>query len=118
MDKVQDAISILREYNQDHIIDLLNKLEGKKKQELIDQINRIDFQQIMELYENTKKEIEIKENKIEAITYYDKNKLDKEQKEKWDKIGTKIIQNGEYAVITMAGGQGTRLRASRAKRYF
>ncbi len=109
MDKVQDAVSILKEYNQDHIIDLLNKLEGEKKQELIDQINRIDFQQIMELYENTKKEIEIKENKIEAITYYDKNKLEKEQKEKWDDIGTKIIQNGEYAVITMAGGQGTRL---------
>ena len=109
MDKVQDAISILKEYNQDHIIDLLNKLEGEKKQELIEQINRIDFQQIMELYESTKKEIEIKENKIEAITYYDKEKLEKEQKEKWDKIGKEIIQNGEYAVITMAGGQGTRL---------
>ena len=32
-----------------------------------------------------------------------------EDQEKWDEIGKKIIQNGEYAVITMAGGQGTRL---------
>lgn len=65
MDKAKDAIEILKTYNQDHIIKLLNKLEGKKKQELIEQIMKIDFQQIHELYENTKKEIEIKENKID-----------------------------------------------------
>lgn len=109
MDKAEDAINLLKKYNQNHIIDLLNKLEGKKKQELIEQINKIDFHQIMELYENTKKDIVIKENKIESIKYFDKQKLDKYQKEKWDEIGKEIIQNGEYAVITMAGGQGTRL---------
>lgn len=109
MDKEEEAINLLNQYNQKHIIKLLKRLDEEKKKELIDQINKIDFQQIMELYEGTKKDIEIKENKIEAITYYDKNKLEKEQKEKWDKIGKEIIQNGEYAVITMAGGQGTRL---------
>ena len=109
MDKTQDIISLLSKYNQTHIIDLLNKLEGEKKQELIEQINNIDFEKIMELYDNTKKEIEIKENKIEAIPYFDKEKLDKNQKDKWDEIGESIIRNGEYAVITMAGGQGTRL---------
>ena len=109
MDKTQDIIDMLKSYNQNHIIDLLNKLNGEKKQELIEQINKIDFHQIMELYENTKKEIEIKENKIEAITYFDKEKSDKNQKEKWDEIGESVIRNGEYAVITMAGGQGTRL---------
>ena len=106
MDKTQDIVSLLEEYNQTHIIDLLNKLDGEKKQELIEQINSIDFHQIMELYDNTKKEIEIKENKIEAISYFDKEKLSKDQKEKWDEIGKKIIQNGEYAVITMAGEIG------------
>lgn len=109
MDKEEEAISLLRQYNQKHIIKLLKKLDEEKKQELIEQINKIDFQQIMELYDNTKKDIEIKENKIESIKYYDKQRLEKEQKEKWDKIGKEIIQNGEYAVITMAGGQGTRL---------
>lgn len=118
MDKTQDIISVLKEYNQTHIIDLLNKLEGEKKQELIEQINKIDLHQIMELYDSTKKEIEIKENKIDSIAYYDKQKLGKDQREKWDEIGKQIIQNGEYAVITMAGGQGTRLRTYRAKRNF
>ena len=109
MDKTQEAIKLLKEHNQTHIINLLNKLEGSKKQELIEQINRIDFHQIMELYDNTKKEIEIKEKKIEAIPYMDKEKLSKEEKMEFDSLGETIIKNGEYAVVTMAGGQGTRL---------
>ncbi len=60
--KIQDVVDVLKEYNQEHIINLLNKLEEPKKQELLEQINKIDFHQIMELYDNTKKEIEIKEN--------------------------------------------------------
>lgn len=109
MDKMQNAIDLLKEYKQEHIINLYNKLDGTKKQELIEQINRIDFHQIMELYDNTKKEIEIKENKLEAISYCDKEKLSKEQKDELDNLGEEIIRNGKYAVVTMAGGQGTRL---------
>ena len=75
--KIQDVVDVLKEYNQEHIINLLNKLEEPKKQELLEQINKIDFHQIMELYDNTKKEIEIKENIIESIPYYDKEKLTK-----------------------------------------
>ena len=116
MDKVQDTLELLKTYNQEHIIKLLSKLEGKEKEELIDQINRIDFHQIMELYDNTKKENEIKENKIENITYLDKAKLSKEQKEEFDTLGENEIRNGKYAVVTMAGGQGTRLRTFWTKR--
>ena len=43
MDKVQDTIDILKIYHQEHIINLLNKLEGKEKETLIEQINNIDF---------------------------------------------------------------------------
>ena len=64
---------------------------------------------MMELYENTKKEVEIKENKIEAIPYLDKSKLTNEQTSEFNKLGEEILKNGQYAVVTMAGGQGTRL---------
>ena len=109
MNKEQDIIDLLKSYNQNHIINLLENLDEVKKQELIEQIEKIDFHQIMELYDNTKKEIEIKESKIEPISYLDKAKLSKEQKEKFDELGENILRNGEYAVVTMAGGQGTRL---------
>ena len=79
------------------------------EQDLVAQINKIDFQQISELYDNTKKEIELKENKIEALTYIDKEKLTKTEKEELDELGEKAVRSGEYAVVTMAGGQGSRL---------
>ena len=109
MDKLQDTIDILKEYKQDHIIKLLKKLNEKQQDELIKQINSIDFHQIMELYHNTKKAIEFKESKIEPLKYLDKAKLTEEQRKKFDKLGEETIKSGEYAVVTMAGGQGTRL---------
>ena len=118
MDKVQDAIDILKMYNQEHIIKLLEKLDEEQKTELIEQINHIDFHQIMELYDNTKKEIEIKENKIEPLPYLDKAKLTTEQKEEFEKLGEEVIRNNQYAVVTMAGGQGTRLGHSGPKGTF
>ena len=109
MYKTQNIIELLKTYNQEHIIKLLNKLEGKEKENLIEQIEKIDFHQIMELYDNTKKELKIKENKIENIAYLDKAKLSKQQKEEFNNLGEELIRKGEYAVVTMAGGQGTRL---------
>ena len=118
MDKIQDAIDILKTYKQEHIIKLLEKLEGKEKEELIEQINNIDFHQIMELYDNTKKSIEIKESKIESIQYMDKAKLTKEIREEFDRLGENVIKNNQYAVVTMAGGQGSRLGHSGPKGTF
>ncbi len=109
MDKNEEIEQLLKEYNQEHIITLLNKLDEEKREELMEQINNIDFHQIMELYENTKKEIEIKDNIIEAIDYLDKEKLTKNEKETFEELGERVITSGQYAVVTMAGGQGTRL---------
>lgn len=109
MDRDDGVFELLKEYNQQHIIKLLKKLEGKEKEELVEQINKVDFHQIMELYENTKKDIEIKENKIEEIHYLDKAKLNKAEMDIFNELGEKVIVSGHYAVITMAGGQGTRL---------
>lgn len=109
MDKEQEIVGLLKAYNQEHIINLLHKLENNEKQELIKQIEQIDFHQISELYENTKKELEINENKIEKINYIDKEKLNAKELEELENIGDEVLKQGEYAVVTMAGGQGTRL---------
>ena len=109
MKDLEATIELLKTYNQEHIIKLLNNLEENKKEELLKQINEIDFHQMLELYDNTKKGNQLKNNKIEAISYLDKEKLSKEQVEEFESAGEKIISNGQYAVVTMAGGQGTRL---------
>jgi len=105
----EETIELLKKYNQNHIINLLNKLEEHKKEELIKQINHIDLDMVMKLYESIKNRIVKKENKIEYIKYLDKSNLNKQEKEIFDELGEKVIENGEYAVVTMAGGQGTRL---------
>jgi len=105
----EGIVEVLKKYNQEHIINLLNKLEESKKEKLIEQINNIDLDMVMKLYETTKNKFVKNENKIDYIKYLDKSNLDKQEKEKFDKLGEKVIKNGEYAVITMAGGQGTRL---------
>ena len=69
MDKMQDIIDILKTYNQEHIINLLQKINGEQEKDLIEQISNIDFHQMKELFDNTKKEVEIKENKIEPLEY-------------------------------------------------
>ena len=109
MDKKQEAIELLKEYNQEHIVRLLEKLEEEKQDELVKQIHSIDFHQITELYNNTKKEIEFKESKIEPLKYLDKARLTDSQRKKFDEFGEASVRAGEYAVVTMAGGQGTRL---------
>ena len=118
MDKVQDTIDLLKIYNQEHIIKLLEKLDENQKQVLVEQISKIDFHQLKELYDNTKKEIEIKENKIEPLPYLDKKKISEEQKEEFQRLGEAVLEKGEYAVVTMAGGQGTRLGHSGPKGTF
>ena len=118
MDKLQDVIELLKEYNQEHIIRWINTLDEEKKREIIEQIKQIDFHQMTELYDNTKKEVEIKENKIEAIKYIDKEKLTVIEREELEELGEQVIRKGEYAVVTMAGGQGTRLEHTGPKGTF
>lgn len=103
MNDIDKAKEILKEYNQEHIINLFNKIEENQQQQLAKQVLKIDFNKITELYENTKKEIDIKEKTITPIEYLDKEKLSKDEKEKLDELGIEILKQAQYAVVTMAG---------------
>ncbi len=118
MDKIEEAIEILKKCNQEHIIKFMETLTEEEKENLIKQINSIDLHQIIELYDNAQKPVEIKENKIEAIKYIDKEKLNNNEKEELDRLGESVIESGKYAVVTMAGGQGTRLEHTGPKGTF
>ena len=100
---------LLKEYNQDQLLNNYDKLDTNKKNELLDEILTIDFNQITKLYKNTKEEISFKKINLQPISYIEKDKLPEEEKRKYEEQGEQIIKNGKYAVVTMAGGQGTRL---------
>ena len=105
---LEEARSILRKYNQEHLLNGYEKLDEQKKKILVDQILNTDFELINYLYTNTKKENTENNEKIEPMEYLDKNKLYDDYKY-YENIGKHAIEQGKLAAVTMAGGQGTRL---------
>lgn len=115
-EKLKQVEQTLAKYGQEQLLDEYNRLTDKKeKQDFLDSVLTIDFNQVKTLYENSKEKPSFMDSKIEPIDYTDKLKLSKEEYEKYKAIGEKKIKEGKLAVVTMAGGQGTRLGHSGPK---
>lgn len=105
-------IEIVKKYNQEHLlkyIDLIPTNEGKK--DLISDIEKIDFERLKQLYSLSNQNFKntMKAVMLEHIRVFDKDRFSDEENKEILKIGEDIIANNQYAVVTMAGGQGTRL---------
>ena len=107
-ENIETIKKTLKKYSQEHLLDEYEKLDGTKQKQLLDQIEHIDFELINSLYNNTKKQVDVEENKISPIEYLDKDKLNGYYKGFYE-TGEKAIKEGKLAAVTMAGGQGTRL---------
>ena len=108
MNKIEQAEQLLKNNNQIKVLKILENIDNDKKEELANQILKVNFEQVKRLFNNTEKKIK-GQDKIEPIKYVDKNKINSKQKQEIEKIGERIIRQNQYAVVTMAGGQGTRL---------
>ncbi len=109
-EKYEETIESLKKYEQKEIINMMTKKYTEdEKNKLVEQLQNIDLEQVIELYKNAKKFPTIDESKIEHIKYTDLKNLSEEQFKEYKQIGIDVIKNNKYAVITMAGGQGTRL---------
>ncbi len=105
----EEAIAILQRYGQNHLLNFLPLLNEEEIHNLEEQILHIDFEQLQKLYEKSKQSDMLEEKKIEHIPYIDKEKLSPQELKELEEVGKKIILEQKYAVVTMAGGQGTRL---------
>ncbi len=108
MKKIEQAKRRLEENKQFKVLGILENLMDEKKEQLAKQILKLDFNLINRLYQN-KDSKKNKNDKIEPIKYIDKNKLNNKQRQEIEKLGEKVLRQNQYAVVTMAGGQGTRL---------
>lgn len=107
--KFDNLKDVLYKYNQEHILNFYEKLNDDKKELLKNQIEKIDFEQMKSLYNLAINPTEQKNALIEPTPCINSLNLSEEEKNNYIKIGEEIIRSGKLAVVTMAGGQGTRL---------
>lgn len=118
-EKLKQVKNILSKYGQEQLLDAYYRMEKpEEKEKFLNDILNINFSQIEELYKNRNNADSYNETKIEPIEYVNKSKLSKKEYEEYEKIGTQVIKENKLAVVTMAGGQGTRLGHSGPKGTF
>lgn len=110
-EKLKKATEICQKYDQEQLLSAYSRISDEsEKQEFLNKILTIDFKQISDIYkDNVASKLEFTDENVEPIDFVDKYKLSKEEYEKYEKIGIEKIKSGKLAVVTMAGGQGTRL---------
>ncbi len=108
-EQIEEAIEKLKEFNQEQILELLELLNKDERKIISKQILELDFDKINSLYKKLKNKEKINSDNTEAITAVNKDKLETSELEKYNELGKNIICNNQYAVVTMSGGQGTRL---------
>lgn len=99
----------LKKYGQEHLLKFYNQLNNQEKTSLLEQIKNIDFEKMNELIKKVDEEINFLNQNIEPIEYVDKYAISVEELKTYEDLGETVIKNGKLAVVTMAGGQGTRL---------
>ena len=99
----------LNKYNQSHLLNFLSELTDYEKEQLLRQLVNIDYEKINTLF-NSLKDFTIPTDEIiEPLDYYIKDDFTDSEKNQLSEIGNNILQQNNYAIVTMAGGQGTRL---------
>ena len=99
----------LNKYNQSHLLNFLSELTDYEKEQLLRQLVNIDYEKISTLF-NSLKDFTIPTDEIiEPLDYYIKDDFTDSEKNQLSEIGNNIFQQNNYAIVTMAGGQGTRL---------
>lgn len=111
-------MNILEKYNQEQLERFYQDLNKTEQSKLQKEIENIDFEQINSLYINSKKDEIIELKEIKPIKYYIKKKLSKSIIEEYSNLAKEILRKNKLCVITMAGGQGSRLGVNGPKGMF
>ena len=105
----EKAKDVLKKYNQEHLLNFYDELNDEEKNLLVTQILNINFEQILNLYASSKIPKVIPQDLITPLPYVIKKSLSSKESVYYVQIGNNIISQGKLALVTLAGGQGTRL---------
>ena len=107
--KEENLIENLKIYGQTRTLKILENVDKETRKKIIEELHDINFIQLKELYNNIKEEAEVNVGELKPIKSLNPDKITKEEKEMYENVGADILRNNKFAVVTMSGGQGTRL---------
>lgn len=107
MDKLNEIKNKLSEYHHEYLLKYCDLAESKEK--LLDEILNVDFELQEKLYNSAINNKEKVFDDVTPVNAIEKNIFSKEELGEYFTIGYKEIKNGKLGVVTLAGGQGTRL---------
>lgn len=103
--------TMLKRHGQDHFLEYSKVMSRSEKEQLVSDVNRLDLDEIEALYKDVyenRKPIEIADD-IEQVAFDVKSQFTQDELKSYRSLGLKAIKDGKFAVLLMAGGQGTRL---------
>ncbi len=101
-----DAVKILSDYGQEHILRYYDELSEDEKTELLRQIELTDFS-VLDDFKHRNDETD-KREKFEPLGAVTVDDIEK-NKDEYLAAGVEAIKAGKAAAVMLAGGQGTRL---------
>lgn len=107
--RFQNALTLLKKHNQEHLLAFYGELSEKEQNALLLEIEQIDFALIENLLLQAETPFHEEDARYAPIAYTVKEGLSPLTQSAYTAAGEAVMKKGAYAVITMAGGQGTRL---------
>jgi UDP-N-acetylglucosamine/UDP-N-acetylgalactosamine diphosphorylase len=109
MERLVRIRKLLKEHGQEHLLMKYDELDQEARTRLLDAIESIDFELMEKLYQKATEPVIEEQIVIEPIGHLDKDGMPKSECKMYEELGEATIRRGKLAVVTMAGGQGTRL---------
>lgn len=109
MKNYNEILEMLKQYNQEHLLNFYNELSEEEQEKLLQSIESIDFNEVKAISNHNESNNESEKIELKPIETIDKYSLSEEKIKKYYLLGEELIRNKKVAVCTMAGGQGSRL---------
>ncbi len=109
-EKVKQAIDYCRKNGQEHLVRYLEPVHAERSDRLAREILAIDLREVRTIFRSVSDIVETPEDPgLTPVRSTVLAGLGDKEKDEFDRAGRSLIASGRLGVVTMAGGQGTRL---------